>query len=188
MIRHVPQDLIQKRSSGVNYARWLSTACKIQDTEIVCFDFSSICETSTNLPLNHICVGAMLVHNQEALETWKWREKFLKIVTLSHDYFLSSKLKVVLLVLQRNAYAAHSESVLLSLLANDKTEVWEEALNIITEIRAADSNGDDRNGIRLLQTSNCSLYIQQWEQSGTSRKEARQSLNLTSSGTFLWAS
>ena len=69
-------------------------------------------------------------------------QHFLQMMELCRQHLNDAELSVVIPVLQNGAYFAHSESVLFSMLGQERADVRAEALTVIQRIRSNTHTND----------------------------------------------
>ena len=145
----LPTSLANQDPGKLSHARWFFVEIRLY--------YSSIKPLPKHCSCNHQLLSSILVPNQDSPKKHRWPKK-----PHGNGQVFKKTWEVVHKVLQRNGYFAHPEAILLSMLADENTDLRALAVNQILTIRikaqeqsqASNQQEDDGRGVDDLDDDN----------------------------------
>jgi hypothetical protein len=129
-----PEELARRTPGPISHARWLTKAIRILRLYVSTDNPSDNLKDLAGFVIKvyapmwfHIKVNSSCIHGPQHI---------CKMITLSR-YMPEHQKSIINDVIQRNAFFAHSENILLAMLADERTPIRQLAFRRITEIRRA---------------------------------------------------
>ena len=130
----VSERLKKLKPGPVNHSRWLTTASRIL-RYYVSVRAPSVALKRISFYIVHIYVPIWFCIKKNEL-IHHGAKHFLKLVSLCNSLLTADEKSVVFPVLKQNAYYAHSENILVSMLSEENLEIRMKAYDIIRNDRA----------------------------------------------------